>query len=114
MTPTEKMNVTIKTLESLVDGKKDSGISGTMVDRYIYCNKENCSCRKEGRKHGPYPVIQLYDNKGMNTAVYIGKKKKDEYAEMLKENDEFFANIKKLNKLYLKRRHKQKFTITKQ
>ena len=99
----EEITKEILDLENSIKGKKDTGVYGTMVKRYTRCGKEGCKC-EFGQKHGPYPVIQLYDKDGEQRNVYLGVKNDEEYTEKIKENDEYFTIIKKLNKLYLRKR----------
>lgn len=89
----------ISELENLIKGKKDNGVYGSIVERYSKCGKEGCKC-EYGQKHGPYPVIQLYDRNGVAKSIYLGKKDRDKYMEKLDENEQLFSVIKKLNKLY--------------
>lgn len=91
-------------LEKEVNGKHDNGVYGIIVDRYIVCGKSGCKCRK-GKKHGPYPHIQVYDKNKKLHGVYIGNKKKEIYERKMEENKDFFNNIKELNKLYLLRKN---------
>lgn len=95
----------IKELESKLDNMKYYGVHGAMVDRYITCGKEGCKCLK-GYKHGPYPHIQVYDNKNKLHGIYIGNKKVDKYNEYL-ENDKIYLELlKEINKLYLEKKNK--------
>lgn len=99
----EVLEKQIKTLENKINNKYDNGVYGVFVDRYIVCGKEGCKCRK-GKKHGPYPHIQVYDKNRKLHGIYIGNKKKEFYEKKMEENKEFFEIVKELNKLYLLRR----------
>lgn len=93
----------IKTLENSIKNKYDTGVNGVLVDRYIVCGKSGCKCRT-GKKHGPYPHIQVYDKNRKLHGIYIGNKKRELYEKRLEDNKDFFKKIKELNKLYLLRR----------
>lgn len=93
----------IKELENKINNKYDNGVYGVMVDRYIICGKAGCKCRS-GKKHGPYPHIQIYDKNKKLHGIYIGNKKRELYEKKLEDNKEFLATIQKLNKLYLLKR----------
>lgn len=89
----------IKELENKLDSMKYTGVHGNIVDRYITCGKDGCKC-KRGYKHGPYPHIQVYDNKNKLHGIYLGRNKVDRYANSLKNDNEYIKIVKELNKLY--------------
>lgn len=101
------MNERIMELEKEIDTIKFNGIYGSMVERYICCGKAGCKCKK-GIKHGPYPHIQLYDNKNKLHGIYIGKKNEEYYNNCIEINKKFLSILKELNKLYLKDRNKSR------
>lgn len=41
----------------------DPLIQGVASEVYRRCGKENCKCTNEANRHGPYRVIQIYENK---------------------------------------------------
>ena len=102
----DSITLEIKRLENIIEGKCDIGVKGILVDRYIRCGKPNCKCNDAEfpEKHGPYPNIQYYDNKGKLRNLYIKKSQKEEYELKLKQSEEFISTIKELNKLYLLKR----------
>jgi len=93
----------IESLEKQVENKSDSGLHGSIVMKHIKCGKEGCKC-EDGYKHGPYPHIQYYDDKGVLRTLYLKKDNVDKYAAKLFDNNEYRKNIKRLVVLYLELR----------
>lgn len=98
----EEINNEIEKMEKKLEGKKDNGLRGIIVEKYIKCGKENCRCAY-GHKHGPYPHLQYYE-KGKTKTLYIRKKIRDEVEKELEKNNEFRKDLKKLKKLYKKKK----------
>lgn len=96
----QEIQMEIKNLEQLIEGKFDNGLHGCIIMKHIKCGKESCKCQ-DGYKHGPYPHIQYYDINGTLRTLYIKKSLVDEYAAKLYDNNEFRKNVRKLVALYL-------------
>lgn len=99
----EKVKEEIHNLEQQLDSMNYSGVHGSIVDRYITCGKDGCKCKK-GIKHGPYPHIQVYDNKNKLHGIYIPKKHYERYVNLIDRNKQYIEIVKSLNKLYKKDR----------
>ncbi|QUH22043.1 DUF6788 family protein [Alkaliphilus sp. B6464] len=101
-----KLDTIIKEIEELekqIERKFDNGLRGAIVDKYIKCGRDGCKC-DQGYRHGPYPHIQFYDQKGVLRTIYIRKKLGTEYKEKIKENTEFRRVVKVLVRLYMQKR----------
>lgn len=63
-------------------------ITGTVISKYVRCNRPNCACCAAGYYHGPNLYYRHYED-GELKDKYLGKKIKDEYIHKVKANEQY-------------------------
>lgn len=75
----------------------DSLIQGVASEVYRRCGKKNCRCVNEDNRHGPYLIIQIYENKKQRQ-ISIKKEKKHlwKFAQNYQTQLHDFLELKKM------------------
>ena len=74
--------------EQIVELEHYPEITGTVISKYVRCNRPNCAVCAAGYYHGPNLYYRYYEN-GELKDKYLGKKIKDEYIRKVEANKKY-------------------------
>lgn len=75
---------------------QDDLIQGVASKVFRRCGKKNCKCKNDDERHGPYLVVQLYDNKKQQQVSL--KKEEGQLWQMVKNYQLQVDSLLKLKK----------------
>jgi len=75
---------------------QDDLIQGVASKVFRRCGKKNCKCENDDERHGPYLVVQLYENKKQRQVSL--RKEERQLWQMVKNYQTQFDSLLKLKK----------------